>query len=40
MSQQNVQLAKRGVDFRDGKLSRVLTYLDHGEGLRAAGLSG
>ena len=26
-------------DFRDGKMSRVLAYLDHGEALRAAGLS-
>jgi ketosteroid isomerase-like protein len=25
-------------DFRDGKISRVRTYLDHGEALRAAGL--
>src|SRR5271169_4239774 len=25
-------------DFRGGKISRVLTYLDHGEALRAAGL--
>jgi ketosteroid isomerase-like protein len=24
-------------DFRDGKISRVRTYLDHGEALRAAG---
>jgi ketosteroid isomerase-like protein len=27
-------------DFRDGKMSRVRAYLDHGEALRAAGLSG
>jgi ketosteroid isomerase-like protein len=27
------------VDFRDGKMSRVLAFLDHGEALRAAGLS-
>ena len=26
-------------DFRDGKMSRVLAYLDHGEALRAAGLT-
>ena len=26
-------------DFRDGKMSRVRAYLDHGEALRAAGLS-
>ena len=26
-------------DFRDGKISRVRTYLDHDEALRAAGLS-
>jgi ketosteroid isomerase-like protein len=26
-------------DFRDGKISRIRTYLDHGEALRAAGLS-
>jgi ketosteroid isomerase-like protein len=26
-------------DFRDGKMSRVLAYIDHGEALRAAGLS-
>ncbi len=26
-------------DFADAKLSRVLTYLDHGEALRAAGLT-
>ncbi len=26
-------------DFRDGKMSRVLAYFDHGEALRAAGLS-
>ena len=26
-------------DFRDGKIARVRTYLDHGEALRAAGLS-
>ena len=26
-------------DFRDGKISRVRTYLDHAETLRAAGLS-
>ena len=25
-------------DLRDGKISRVRTYLDHGEALRAAGL--
>ncbi len=25
-------------DFRDGKLSRTRSYLDHGEALRAAGL--
>jgi ketosteroid isomerase-like protein len=25
-------------DFRDGRISRVRTYLDHGEALRAAGL--
>jgi ketosteroid isomerase-like protein len=25
-------------DFRDGKIARVRTYLDHGEALRAAGL--
>jgi uncharacterized protein len=25
-------------DFRDGKISRVRTYLDHGEALRAVGL--
>jgi ketosteroid isomerase-like protein len=25
-------------DFRDGKISRIRTYLDHGEALRAAGL--
>ena len=25
-------------DFRDGKMSRVRTYLDHGDALRAAGL--
>jgi ketosteroid isomerase-like protein len=25
-------------DFRDGKMSRVRTYLDHGQALRAAGL--
>ena len=25
--------------FRDGKMSRVLAYLDHGEAVRAAGLS-
>ena len=25
-------------DFRSGKISRVRTYLDHGEALRAAGL--
>jgi ketosteroid isomerase-like protein len=27
------------VDFRDGKISRLRGYLDHGEALRAAGLS-
>jgi ketosteroid isomerase-like protein len=27
-------------DFRDGKMSRSAAYLDHGEALRAAGLSG
>jgi uncharacterized protein len=27
-------------DVRDGKISRIRTYLDHGEALRAAGLSG
>jgi hypothetical protein len=26
-------------DFRHGKISRVRTHLDHGEALRAAGLS-
>jgi ketosteroid isomerase-like protein len=26
-------------DFRDERISRVRTYLDHGEALRAAGLS-
>jgi ketosteroid isomerase-like protein len=26
-------------DFRDGRISRSCTYLDHGEALRAAGLS-
>jgi ketosteroid isomerase-like protein len=26
-------------DFRDGKISRARSYLDHGEALRAAGLS-
>jgi ketosteroid isomerase-like protein len=26
-------------EFRDGKVSRVQTYLDHGEALRAAGLA-
>jgi len=26
-------------DFRDRKISRIRTYLDHGEALRAAGLS-
>jgi len=26
-------------DFRDGKISRVLSFLDHGAALRAAGLS-
>jgi ketosteroid isomerase-like protein len=26
-------------DFRDGKISRIRAYLDHGEALRAAGLS-
>ena len=26
-------------DLRDGKISRIRTYLDHGEALRAAGLS-
>jgi ketosteroid isomerase-like protein len=26
-------------DFRDGKIAQVRTYLDHGEALRAAGLS-
>jgi ketosteroid isomerase-like protein len=26
-------------DVRDGKISRIRTYLDHGEALRAAGLS-
>jgi ketosteroid isomerase-like protein len=26
-------------DFRDGKIGRVRTYLDHGEALRTAGLS-
>ena len=26
-------------DFRGGKISRIRTYLDHGETLRAAGLS-
>jgi ketosteroid isomerase-like protein len=26
-------------DIRDGRISRVLTYLDHGEALRAAGLT-
>ena len=28
------------VDFRDGRISRARNYLDHGEALRAAGLSG
>ena len=27
-------------DFRDGKMARVRTYLDHDEALRAAGLEG
>ena|ERR1700737_2904505 len=27
-------------DFRDGKISRVRAYRDHGEALRAAGLEG
>jgi ketosteroid isomerase-like protein len=27
------------VEFRDGNVSRIRTYLDHGEALRAAGLS-
>ena len=27
-------------DFRGGKISRIRSYLDHGEALRAAGLSG
>jgi ketosteroid isomerase-like protein len=27
------------IDFRDGKISRTRSYLDHGEALRAAGLS-
>ena len=27
------------VEFRDGKMSRIRAYLDHGEALRAAGLS-
>lgn len=27
------------VDFRGGKISRIRSYLDHGEALRAAGLS-
>jgi len=26
-------------DFRDGLISRIRGYLDHGEALRAAGLS-
>jgi ketosteroid isomerase-like protein len=26
-------------DLRDGKMARVRSFLDHGEGLRAAGLS-
>ena len=26
-------------DFRDGKIARVRTYLDHGEALQAAGLA-
>jgi ketosteroid isomerase-like protein len=26
-------------DFRDGKISRIRAYLDHGEALRAVGLS-
>jgi ketosteroid isomerase-like protein len=28
------------VDFRDGRVSRSCAFLDHGEALRAAGLSG
>jgi ketosteroid isomerase-like protein len=28
------------VDFRDGRISRTRNYLDHGEALRAAGVSG
>jgi ketosteroid isomerase-like protein len=27
-------------DFRDGKIARVITYLDHGQALAAAGLAG
>ena len=27
-------------DLRDGRVSRICTFLDHGEALRAAGLSG
>ena len=27
------------IDFRDGKIARVRTYLEHGEALRAAGLT-
>jgi ketosteroid isomerase-like protein len=30
----------RRTDFRGGKISRSRSYLDHGETLRAAGLSG
>jgi len=26
-------------EFRDGKIARLRTFLDHGEALRAAGLS-
>jgi len=26
-------------EFRDGRMSRARTYLDHGEALRAAGLT-
>lgn len=28
------------IEFRDGKMSRIRAFLDHGEALRAAGLSG
>jgi ketosteroid isomerase-like protein len=42
MSEENVAKVRAHLvvyDFRDGNISRSRVYLDHGEALRAAGLT-